>query len=147
MADFPNPVSRRAARLLAQAYGVPMARTVVALLDGEGLLARAADRINAAFPVWVRRRPIGVELDVTPLVSALMVSLASEAHGDPEGVGQELAELYAASGPERDELVQGLLDRLGGANMLLASADAKDLAKRLLAAARGHIPQQRGEVA
>ncbi|MFD0405509.1 hypothetical protein [Kitasatospora sp. NPDC127116] len=134
---------QRAARLLAKTYGVPLARNVAALLNGEGLLAQAADRINAAFPVWVRRRPVGVELDVTPLVSALLVSLAAEAAEDPGGVGQELANLYAASGPERDELVQKLLERLGGANMLLASTDARHLAERLLIAAGGHVPQQR----
>ncbi|MEU8920029.1 hypothetical protein AB0D10_03700 [Kitasatospora sp. NPDC048545] len=143
MADFSNPVARRAARLLAECYGAPLARNVTALLDREGLLARAADRINAAFPVWVRRRQLGVELDVTPLVSALIVSLAAEASEDSEGVGQELADLYAVSGPERDELVQILLDRLGGANMLLSNVGAEDLAAKLLIATGSHVPQQR----
>ncbi|WP_153463252.1 hypothetical protein [Streptomyces kaniharaensis] len=147
MSDFSSSVARRATTLLARTYGVPLARSVVAVLDGEGLLARAADRINGAFPVWVRRRPVGVELDVTPLVSALVVSLAAEAAEDPEGVGQELADLYGASGPERDELVQKLVDRLGGANMLLTAADARHLADRLLVAAGGHVPQQRKGVA
>ncbi|MEV7770462.1 hypothetical protein [Kitasatospora sp. NPDC086791] len=143
MADFSNPGARRAARLLAQNYGVPLARTVTALLDREGLLARAGARINAAFPVWVRRRELGVELDVTRLVSALLVSLASEASGDPEGVGQELADLYVAPELERDERVQALLDRLGGATMLLSCGAAEDLAARLLAAMGSHVPQQR----
>ncbi|MFF0409164.1 hypothetical protein ACFYUY_01845 [Kitasatospora sp. NPDC004745] len=147
MTDFTNPVARRTARLLAERYGSPLARNVTALLDGEGLLAQAANRINAAFPVWVRRRSIGVELDVTSLVSALVLSLAAEAAEDPEGIGQELADLYAASGPERDERVLRLLERLGGANMLLATADTRDLADRLHAAAGPHIPQQRPEVA
>jgi hypothetical protein len=147
MSELGGPVVRRATRLLAKRYGAPLARNITSMLDGEGLLARAADRVNAAFPVWVRRRPVGVELDVTPLVSALLVSLAAEAAEDVEGVGQELADLYAASGPERDELVQGLVDRLGGANMLLASADAKKLAERLLVAAGGHVPHQRREAA
>ncbi|MGW2371773.1 hypothetical protein [Kitasatospora sp. NPDC001683] len=143
MADFPSPVAGRAARLLAKTYGAPLARSVAALLDREGLLSHAAARINAAFPVWVRRRQIGVELDVTSLASALFVSLAAEAAEDPEGVGQELADLYAASGPERDDLLQKLLDRLGGANMLLASVDAEDLAAQLLVATGNHIPRQR----
>ena len=147
MSDFENPVARRAVRRLAATYGAPMARTVVALLDCEGFLAQAASRINAAFPVWVRRRPVGVELDVTPLVSALLVALAAEAAEDPEGVGQELAGLYAADGPERDELVEKLLERLGGATMQLASQGARELAERLLVAAGPRIPRQRPEVA
>jgi hypothetical protein len=143
MADFSNPVARRAARLLAKTYGAPLARNIATLLNREGLLAEVGTRINAAFPVWVRRRPVGVELDVTPLASALILSLAAEAAEEPENIGQELADLYAASGPERDELVQGLLDRLGGANTLLSNVGAEDLASKLLIATGSHVPQQR----
>jgi hypothetical protein len=142
MADTPNPVIRRARILLAAQLGYDAAGDVAGLLDEAQLLARPADRIPAPHPVFVRRTGLGAELGLDSLFAALLGGLATEFAEDPAGVGEELAAIAAASGPERDALLETLLDRLGGATVGLGATAARTLADRLNSAAGPALPHQ-----
>lgn len=142
MTDTPNPVARRAELMLRDLLDPATAATVIARLDEARCLARPADRITAPHPVFVRRTGLGAELSMDSLVGTLLAGLAAESVEDPDGVAAELAAIAAASGPERDALLEELLERLGGASVRLASRDARHLAERLLAAAGPAFPNQ-----
>ncbi|MFJ9468366.1 hypothetical protein [Streptomyces caniferus] len=92
-----------------------------------------------AFRIYVRRTPLGAELDVSDLVETLVRQLAENYADDPAGVGDELAqiaELGAAAvnerhldgagyaEHERDSLVEHLVDDMGGARMRLVGPSA-----------------------
>ncbi len=139
---LPNPISRRAVLLLVDELGYPTAHKAVAELDAAGMLARPADRIAAPHPVFVRRTGLGAELGLNSLFAALFGGLAAEFAEDPAGVGAELAAVAAASGPERDALLETLMDRLGGATVGLGATAARTLADRLNSAAGPALPQQ-----
>lgn len=143
MSDFENPVARRAARRLATTYGAAMARSVVADLEAEHLLAAPSEQVPGPFPLYVQRTGTGgARLDVAPLVAALIGTLVELVAADPEGLVYELTELHEASGPERDALMEGLLKRLGGAELGLTGQSARHLAERLLAAVGPAFPRQ-----
>ena len=142
MADTPNPILRRTAMLLGDILTPEQSAEVLARLDDNRLLVRPADRIPAPHPVFVRRTGIGAELGLDSLFAALLGGLASEFAEDPAGVGAELAAVAAASGPERDALLETLLDRLGGATVGLGATAARTLADRLNSAAGPALPQQ-----
>nr|BEK68797.1 hypothetical protein KPHV_60240 [Kitasatospora purpeofusca] len=144
MSDFENPVARRAAARLGERYGAAMARSVVELLDAEHMLAAPPARVGGPFPVSVQRTGIGsARLDVSPLVAALIGVLVEMVAEDPDGMVYELSELHEASGPERDALMERLIDRLGGADMSLPGQSARRLAQALLAAVGPGFPHQR----
>lgn len=136
-----NPVTRRAAILIANTTGTP--EEIAVALDAAGLLQRPAERITGAYPLWVRPTALGVAIDAHPLVSALVRGLAAEMVEDPEDVGAELVAVAEASGPEQDALVEQLLERLGGTDARYAAADARRLAEVLLHAVGPALPQQR----
>jgi hypothetical protein len=144
---LPNPISRRAVLLLVDELGYPTAHTTVAELDAAGMLARPADRIPAPHPVFVRRTGLGAELSLDSLVAALIGGLAAEFAEDPAGVGEELTDIAGASGPERDALLETLIDRLGGATVGLGATAARTLADRLNAAAGPAFPHQQNRSA
>lgn len=112
--------------------------------------------------ITVRRRAnLGVEVDVTHLVSLLIRQLASDFHEDPEDVGAELvaiAEADAAAGHvrgrgvdsypehERDALVQELIDKVGGAEHVLHGKQVNELVGLLMAARQVIVlPAQRDQ--
>jgi hypothetical protein len=136
-----NPVARRAAILIANTAGTP--EEIAAALDAAGMLRRPAERINGAYPLWVRPTGLGVAIDVHPLVSALVRGLAAEVAEDPDGVVAELATIAEAAGPEQDAMVEQLLTRLGGTDSRYAAADARRLAEVLLSIVGPGLPQQR----
>ncbi|GAB2696887.1 hypothetical protein [Kitasatospora kifunensis] len=140
MSTTPEWVKRRAEMLLGSAANTPA--EMVRLLDDAGLLLPAASMVPAPYPITVRQTGLGVEISMLTLVSALITALAAESTEDPEGLADELAEIDAASGPERDELLQALVDRLGGATQSLGATAARDLAERLLAAVGPVLPAQ-----
>lgn len=101
-----------------------------------------------AFRIYVRRTPLGAELDVSDLVETLVRQLADNYADDPEGIGDELAriaELGAAAvneryldgagyaEHERDSLVEQLVDDMGGARMRLVGPSALRAAELITA--------------
>lgn len=136
-----NPVARRAAILITNTSGTP--QEIAAALDAAGMLQRPAERINGAYPLWVRPTGLGVAIDAHPLVSALVRGLAAEVAEDPDGVVAELAVIAEASGPEQDAMIEQLLERLGGTDARYAAADARRLAELLLSIVGPGLPQQR----
>ena len=55
-------------------------------------------RIDAPVPFTLRRTAAGVEIDVEQwLVKALFLELFSQADADPEGFGEEFADMHALS--------------------------------------------------
>lgn len=141
MSNVPNPVVRRAAILIANSAGSP--EQIAEQLDAAGMLQRPTECVQAAFPIYLHRRGVGIQLDVHALVGALVATLASKLVEDPDGVGSQLAEIDATSGAERDELLDALLIDLGGATQSLSSSKARELADRLYAAAGPALPHQR----
>jgi hypothetical protein len=136
-----NPVARRAAILIANTSGTP--EEIAAALDAAGMLQRPAERINGAYPLWVRPTGLGVAIDAHPLVSALMRGLAGEMAESPEDVTAELVTIAEASGPEQDALIEQLLKRLGGTDARYAAADARRLVEVLRSMVGPAVPQQR----
>ncbi|WP_327066768.1 hypothetical protein [Kitasatospora sp. NBC_01302] len=136
----PEWVKRRAEMLLGSAAGT--SAEMVELLDEAGLLLPAASVVPAPYPITVRRTGLGVEVSTLALFSALIAALAAESAEDSEGLAGELAEIDAASGPERDELLRTLVDRLGGATQSLGATAARGLAERLLTAVGPVLPNQ-----
>ncbi|MDH6709799.1 polyhydroxyalkanoate synthesis regulator phasin [Kitasatospora sp. MAA19] len=140
MADVTNPVARRAAILIANTTGTP--EEIATALDAAGMLQRPAERINGAYPLWVRPTALGVAIDAHPLVSALVRGLAAEVAEDGDEVVAELVTIAEASGPERDAMVEQLLERLGGTDARYAARDARHMAEVLLQAVGPVLPQQ-----
>ncbi|NGO68007.1 hypothetical protein [Streptomyces boncukensis] len=92
-----------------------------------------------AFRVYVRRTPVGAELDVSDLVEMLVRQLAENYADDPAAVGDELtriAELGSAAASERhldgaghaeherDRLVEQLVEDMGSARIRLVGPTA-----------------------
>ncbi|MGW7248858.1 hypothetical protein [Streptomyces decoyicus] len=92
-----------------------------------------------AFRIYVRRTPLGAELDVSDLVETLVRQLAENYADNPEGVGDELARIaelgdaavnerhldgagYAEH--ERDSLVERFVEDMGGARLRLVGPSA-----------------------
>jgi hypothetical protein len=136
----PQWVKCRAEMMLAGASGTPA--EMVELLDEAGLLLPCASTVPGGLPVTIRPTGLGVQLGVHALVAALLAALAAESAADPEGVAEELAEIDGAAGPERDELLQGLVERLGGAMLSLGATAARDLSERVRVAAGPVFPAQ-----
>lgn len=141
MSMTPQWVKRRTEMILSAADGTPA--ELVKQLDAAGLLLPCATTIPGGLPITVRTTGLGVQLGADALVRALLAALAAESVEDPEGVAVELAEVDGASGPERDELLQGLVERLGGATLSLGATAARGLAERLKLAAGPVFPAQR----
>lgn len=111
--------------------------------------------------ITVRRRAnLGVEVDVTPLVSLLIRQLASDFYDETEDVGNDLIDIAKADASaehergrgsddsypehERDALVQTLIDRIGGAEHVLYGTQVTELSKLLLAAGQvAVLPSQK----
>lgn len=136
----PQWVRQRAEMLLGNTSSTPA--ELVEQLDQAGLLLPAASVVPAAFPIAVRRTGTGAEVSIHALVAALIGALAAESVEDRESVADELVEIDAAAGPERDELLRSLIDRLGGATQSLGATAARDLAERLLLAVGPAFPHQ-----
>jgi hypothetical protein len=101
------------------------------LLDRVLLAVQPADRIPGSHPVYVRRTGLGCELAVDSLVEAVVLELMTEIAEDPKGVADEAAYLLATDGPERDVLMEKLVDRLGGATLRLGETAVQRLRDRL----------------
>ncbi|MEU3447199.1 hypothetical protein AB0H29_08210 [Streptomyces thermolilacinus] len=101
-----------------------------------------------AFPLYVRRTPLGAELDVSSLVECMVRQLAENYAEDPDAVGADLlrvAELEAAAvdelhldgagyaAPQRDALVERLVDEVGGARLRLVGPSAVRLGELIVA--------------
>lgn len=101
-----------------------------------------------AFRIYVRRTPLGAELDVSDLVETLVRQLAENFADDPEGVGDELARIAGLGAAavnerhldgagyaehERDSLVEQLVDDMGGARMRLVGPAALRAAELITA--------------
>jgi hypothetical protein len=140
MSTTPQWVRQRAEMILGSADVAPA--EMVELLDQAGLLLPVASVVPTSYSIAVRRTGLGAELGVHALVAALLAALAAESVEDREGLADELAEIDAAAGLERDELLRVLVDRLGGASQSLGATAARDLAGRLLAAAGPVLPVQ-----
>ncbi|MFE2911300.1 hypothetical protein [Kitasatospora indigofera] len=138
MADL-NPVVRRARIALLAEVPHAVAARVAEVLDRAGLLARPAARDNGPHPVTVRRTGLGVELGLDSLVGALFAGLLADVAEDPEGMAADAQELLDADGPERDALMDALIERHGGAGIRVGTTDAHLLAERIVTAA-GPVP-------
>lgn len=117
--------------------------------------------VNGSPRITVRRRAsLGVEVDVTHLVSLLIRQLASDFYDETEDVGNDLIDIAKAdaaashqlgrgnddsgAGHERDALVQELIDKLGGAEHVLYGKQITELSALLLAAGQvAVLPSQR----
>jgi hypothetical protein len=103
---------------------------------------------------------MGVEVDVSHLFSHLIRQLAADFCDETEDVGNDLMEIAKLDASaqhqrgrgnddsraehERDELVQELIDRLGGAEHVLYGRAVRELAGALLAAGQVTVlPGQR----
>jgi hypothetical protein len=140
MGTTPQWVRQRAEMILGSTDVSPA--EMVELLDQAGLLLPVASVVPASYPIAVRRTGLGAELGVHALVTELIAALAAESVADREELADEFAEIDAAAGPEKDELLRVLVDRLGGAQQSLGATAARDLAGRLLAAAGPVFPVQ-----
>ncbi|WP_424891859.1 hypothetical protein [Streptomyces sp. XH2] len=97
--------------------------------------------VTGPFRVYVDQTGTGVELDVSHMIGTLLVQLAADFEEDPEGVGEILVDIAAAdraaSGPdshathERDALVEGLLESIGGGTLPVYGRQVLRLAERL----------------
>jgi hypothetical protein len=114
-----NHLTRRARLLVAR------------LLDRALLVVQPADRIPAPHAVYVRRTGLGAELGVDSLVEAVVGALMAEVAEDAEGVAAEAEYLMSTDGPERDQLMERLVDRLGGGSIRLGGAAVQRLRDRL----------------
>lgn len=94
-------------------------------------------RIPAPYPIGVRRTGLGAEINVEPLVRALLIELAQDSPDEDA----EMAAIRDASGPCRDRLVEDLIDRLGGATIRVGATDAHRLAETIVAAAGPRVLQ------
>lgn len=98
------------------------------------------------FRVAVGRAGCGLTLDVGHFVGALVRELADQAREDPDGVVADLVAIADADSHaravrsrgvegyaehERDHLVAQLVDRIGGPELPLATAEAHQLADQL----------------
>ena len=135
-----NPVARRAAILIANTNGTP--EQIAAALDAAGMLATPVHKVVGPYPLGVRATVLGAVLDPHPLVAALFLGLAREFAEDADGVGEELAAIAEASGPELDALLEVLLERLGGTEMRYSATAVRELAARLLRAVGPEFPHQ-----
>jgi hypothetical protein len=54
-------------------------------------------RIEGPFPLAVRATELGAELDVSRFLRAVFLELFAQAAEDPEGFGEELADMHALS--------------------------------------------------
>ncbi|MFE5871592.1 hypothetical protein ACFQ6V_23505 [Streptomyces roseifaciens] len=91
--------------------------------------------------VYVDPTGTGVELDVSHMVYQLLVQLAADFEEDPDGVGYLLTSIAeaerASSGPdshathERDALLEGLLESIGGGKVPVYGQQVLRLAERL----------------
>lgn len=113
--------------------------------------------------ITVRRRAnLGVEVDVTHLVSLLIRQLASDFYDETEDVGNDLIDIAKADSSasyergrssddsypehERDALVQELIDKLGGAEHVLYGKQVTELSALLLTAGQvALLPAQRDQ--
>jgi hypothetical protein len=87
-------------------------------------------RIEGPFPLTVRATDLGAELDISRFLRAVFLELFAQAAEDPEGFGEELADLYALSQSaqvqgrdsharhEFDELMNKLIDGLGDGGVI-----------------------------
>lgn len=115
-----------------------------------------ATPVDGPHRIHVRRTPTGVELDSSHRIGSLLIALARDFEEDPTGVADQLRELagldrsarhqggdsYAVH--ERDALVDGLLDSLGGGSQLIYGKQVGALAASLLAAGQvAIVPTQR----
>lgn len=103
--------------------------------------------VPEVYRVHLRRTPVGAELDVTALVEALVKQLADNYADDPAGVGEtleriaELAEQSADAygtdahgwaSAERDDLIERLIDDMGGARQRLYGPQAVRLGELIV---------------
>ncbi|WP_367140403.1 MULTISPECIES: hypothetical protein [Streptomyces] len=97
--------------------------------------------MTGPFRVYVDPTPAGVEIDVSHMIYALLRQLAADFEEDPDGVGEILTDIAAAdraaSGPdshathERDDLVERLLESIGGGSVPVYGQQVLRLAERL----------------
>ncbi|MGW4648104.1 hypothetical protein [Kitasatospora sp. NPDC004289] len=127
-----NPVVRRATALIANTPGGPA--EIAAALAARGELATPVHQVAGPYPLGVRANVTTAVLDPHTLIAALFRGLAREFVEDPDGVGEELTALAEASGPAADELMEELLLRLGGTEMVFPASAVRVLAERMLAA-------------
>lgn len=127
-----NPVVRRAALLIANTAGT--AEQIAAALDAQGILATPVHRLAGPYPLGVRANVVTAVIDPHDMVAALFLALAREFVEDADGVGEELTAIVEASGPGRDALMEELLERLGGTEMVFPAPAVRVLAERLAAA-------------
>lgn len=138
---------KRVARLIA-GTGTRQKRAARAAQDlaDAGMLAwpAEADVNRLPYGLSVRATAMGVEVDAHLVVKALLSELATESVADPEGVAAELADIDAATGPERDALLDTVIERLGGAEVRYPTRQlAHRLVERLVRAAGPVVPAQR----
>ncbi|MCF3101489.1 hypothetical protein IPZ58_07835 [Streptomyces roseoverticillatus] len=123
---------------------------------------RDGDRqpVTGPLRIYVDATPLGVELDVSHMIGKLLVQLAADFEEDPDGVGYILTSIAEAErvacGPdshathERDDLVERLLESIGGGAVPVHGPQVLRLAERLrvLGMPKG-VPHQRegGEAA
>lgn len=142
-----QPLLMKQATALIRKAGVRSLRSrraAQALADA-GLLAWPAEADTARLPygLSVRATPMGVEVDAHLVVKALLAELAAESVADPEGVAAELADIDSARGPERDALLDEVIERLGGAEVRYPTRQlAHRLIERLVRAAGPAVPAQ-----
>ncbi|MFI0915214.1 hypothetical protein [Streptomyces abikoensis] len=116
--------------------------------------------VTGPFRIYVDPAPAGVELDVSHMIYALLRQLAADFDEDREGVGAELVAIAeadrAARGVdsqathERDDLLETLLEKIGGGAVPVYGQQVLRLADRLRGLGRRRsVPRQReaGEVA
>jgi hypothetical protein len=109
--------------------------------------------------IYVRRAPLGVELDVSHFVGDVLVQLARDFAEDPETMAadlEEIAGLYAASlrpdlhphaQQEMEDRAEALLNTIGGGTTLLYGMQVERLARALNTAAPARAEQRQGGAA
>jgi hypothetical protein len=121
--------------------------------------------VDGPFRIYVRRTPVGVEVDVSHFVEHLIRQLAQDFADATSEVGDDLLEIAklddsaayergrglddSRSEHQRDAAVERLLESIGGGSLILHGRQVREVAAALMAAGQVvAVPgQARGEAA
>jgi hypothetical protein len=121
--------------------------------------------VDGPFRIYVRRTPVGVEVDVSHFVEHLIRQLAADFADATSEVGDDLLEIAklddsaayergrgnddSRCGHERDALIERFLGTIGGGSLILHGRQVREVAAALMAAGQVvAVPgQARGEAA
>ena len=103
--------------------------------------------VPEVYRVYVRRTPLGAELDMSALVEALVKQLAENYADDPEGVCDSLERIATLAnvardgygrdsagwaGAERDDLIERLIKDMGGARQIVRGEQGRLLGELIV---------------